>query len=98
VRNRVAHDRVHGIPARVARTTATLAILTTALLVAAMGTAAAEPTGVVEERVSTGLAGPVGLLAVLLGVGGLLIGLLRRRRLAAARSTASTKAHSDTTV
>jgi hypothetical protein len=82
------------------RTAAALTVLPAILLVTAVGMAAAEPTGVVEERASTGLAGPVGLLAVLLGVGGLLIGLLRRRRLAAARATAPApvKARSDTTV
>ncbi|HEV2782042.1 MAG TPA: hypothetical protein VGX25_21845 [Actinophytocola sp.] len=67
--------------------------------------AAADPTvAVAEERLSVGLAGPVGIVAVILGAGGLLIGLVRRRRtlrsaaIPAPRPTPAEPARTDTTV
>lgn len=61
-----------------ARTTATLALLPVLLVVVAAPAAA--QSGVAEERLSFGIAGPVGIVAVVLGAGVFLVGLLRRRR------------------
>jgi hypothetical protein len=83
VRNRVAHDgarRMRALTVRVAVTATLLPVL----LVAAVSPAAAQ--GVAEERFTSDLAGPVGIVAVILGAGGLLVGLLRRRRLSTARA------------
>jgi hypothetical protein len=55
-----------------------------AVLVAVAGTASATAHEVTDkvaaESVSYGLAGPVGIAAVVIGIGGLVIGLLRHRR------------------
>jgi uncharacterized membrane protein len=62
------------------------------VLVAVAGTAsAAEEIGaedVAAESVSYGLAGPVGIAAVVLGIGGLVTGLLRHRRRVTATAAA----------
>jgi hypothetical protein len=59
-------------------------------LVVATVQAGADPAAaddVTAEQVSSGVVGPVGLAAVILGVGGLVVGLLRRhRRIALARA------------
>jgi hypothetical protein len=64
---------------------ATLILLPMTLVLVAAESAGADPSGV-AERGSFGVAGPVGIIAVALGVGGLVIGLLRRRRTVAARA------------
>lgn len=88
MRNRVAHDGARvtrGMVARGVRVTAVLTVLPVALFVAGAQVASAD-SGVVEGRLSFGVGGIVGFAAVLIGVGGLLAGLLRRRRIAAARA------------
>jgi hypothetical protein len=93
MRNRVAHDGVHtvrGLVAGTARVAAVLALIPAALVAVAMD-AGADPatTGdVATERFSFGVAGPVGIVAVVLGVGGLVLGLMRHRRTVAARVAA----------
>jgi hypothetical protein len=83
VRNRVAHDNARRMRALTARIAVTVTLLPV-LLVAAVSPAAAQ--GVAEQRFTSGLAGPVGIVAVILGAGGLLVGLLRRRRTGPARA------------
>jgi hypothetical protein len=90
VRNRVAHDgaRVTGaLVARAVRVTAVLTVLPVALFVTGAQVASAD-NGVAEGRFSSGV-GMVGLVAVILGVGGLMVGLVRRRRLSATRAAAA---------
>jgi hypothetical protein len=88
VRDRVTYPAARSARAavRVVRTASILAALPVALLVAAAQSAAAEPTlaqGPAAADLSFGTAGPVGIAAVIFGIGGLVAGLLRRRRLAA---------------
>ena len=67
------------------------------VLLLLVGTGVADAAGArsaaslaVESRFSGGtLAGPVGVIAVVLGVGGIVVGLVRRRRAALARAAAS---------
>ncbi|WP_253770383.1 hypothetical protein [Goodfellowiella coeruleoviolacea] len=63
----------------------------------------AQEAATVESRISGNLAGPVGLVAVLLGLGGLVLGLVRHRRAAqveamAAAAAATPVAEAATTV
>ena len=51
-----------------------------ALVTAAQPAAAAADGQVAAQNVSYGLLGPVGIAAVVLGFGGLIVGLLRHRR------------------
>lgn len=95
MRNRVTYQAARSargvLRIRVVRTASVLAALPVALLVAAAQTAAAEVTlaqGPAAADLSFGAAGPVGIAAVVVGIGGLVAGLLRRRRLAA-RSAAT---------
>lgn len=83
MRNRVAHNDVHRVRSLAARAVVLALVPATFALIAA--TAAAAETPATAERWSEGLAGPVGIVAVALGIGGLIIGLLRRRRTVAAR-------------
>jgi hypothetical protein len=88
VRNRVAHDdarTTRAVVLRGVRVTALLAAASLALLVASAQVAAAD-SAVADERFSTGLGGLVGIFAVALGLGGLVAGLLRRRKISAARA------------
>jgi len=90
VRNRVAHDDARVTRALVARTvrvTAVLTVLPAVLFVVGAQVASAE-NGVAEARFSFGVGGTVGIVAVLLGLGGLVVGLLRRRKLSATRAAA----------
>ncbi|OLF05051.1 hypothetical protein BLA60_38105 [Actinophytocola xinjiangensis] len=79
-------NRVGSVAARTAATTSklvlVLVLVPTALVVAAQGAAAAPVAedDVAATSVSFGLLGPVGIGAVVLGFGGLVIGLLRHRR------------------
>jgi hypothetical protein len=87
VRNPVAHSSVHrvqGLTVRVTRVAAVLALLPAAFVLVATASAGAD-TGVAAEQGSFGVAGPVGIGAVILGVGGLVVGLVRRHRTKAAR-------------
>jgi hypothetical protein len=89
VRNRVAHDGARVTRASVARAvrvTAVLTVLPVALFVTGAQVASAD-NGVAAGRLSSGV-GMVGVVAVILGVGGFLVGLVRRRRLAAGRAAA----------
>jgi hypothetical protein len=85
VRNRVAHNDVHRVRSLAAARAAVLALVPTTFALLAATVAAAD-TPATAERWSEGLAGPVGIVAVALGIGGLLIGLVRRRRTVAART------------
>jgi hypothetical protein len=70
----------------VTRVAAVLALLPAALVLVAAASAGADTaTGVAAEQGSFGVAGPVGIVAVILGVGGLVVGLVRRHRTKAAR-------------
>ena len=89
MRNRVAHGDARvtrALVARAVRVTAVLTLLPAALFVSGAQVASAD-NGVAEGRFSPGV-GMVGLVAVILGVGGLMAGLVRRRRLSAARTAA----------
>jgi hypothetical protein len=77
VRNRVAHSDVQPLRALLARA-AVLIIVPTTLLAAAATTAAAAPDA--DARISFGIAGPVGIIAVAIGLLGVVAGLLRHRR------------------
>lgn len=93
MRNRVTCQAARSARAaavRVVRTASILAALPVVVLAAATQPAAAEATlaqGPAAAELSFGAAGPVGIAAVIIGIGGLIAGLLRRRRLAA-RTTA----------
>jgi hypothetical protein len=78
VRNRVAHDGVQ-LKRAVAARTAVLTLLPVMLGVITAGTASAD-TGLAGNEFSFGA---VGIVAVVIGVGGLVLGLFRRRRIAA---------------
>ena len=86
MRNRVAHEGARVTLTSVMRGVRVTALLTAALLVAGAQVASAD-TVVADERFSTGVGGLVGILAVILGIGGLAAGLVRRRKLSAARAT-----------
>lgn len=91
MRNRVAHDGARATLARAVRVTVALTVLPAALFVAGAQVASAE-TGVVEGRFASGT---VGIIAIVLGLGGLVAGLLlRRRRLATTRTPAAPAAKS----
>jgi hypothetical protein len=69
----------------------TMAALLPTMLVTVATQAAADPVAVDQVVTSSfGVAGPVGIIAVLAGIGGLAAGLLRRRRTEVARSEAQT--------
>jgi hypothetical protein len=88
VRNRVADDGAQvtqGLVARAVPVTVVLTVLPAALFVVGAQAASAD-TGVADGRFTFGVGGSVGIVAVILGVGGLVAGLLRRRRLSAARA------------
>ena len=82
MRNRVAHgvaqhvQRMRAIMARVA-----VLIAVPAILVGVTAHTAYADPAVAVEQLSSSAAGPVGIVAVLIGVGGLVAGLLRRRRI-----------------
>ncbi|KAA2264591.1 hypothetical protein F0L68_05660 [Solihabitans fulvus] len=74
----------------VARHGATLAVAVgtaVALVPVGAGVAAATESLAVESMMSGSLSAPVGLSAVVLGIGGLVLGLVRRRRAAVLRAT-----------
>jgi hypothetical protein len=83
VRNRVALKVARtraAVTSKLVRVSVILALVPV-VLVAGGGLAAAEATDdVAAESVSYGLAGPVGIAAVVVGFGGLILGLLRHRR------------------
>ena len=85
MRNRVAHNDVHRGRSRAGARAIVLALAPTAFALLAATVAAAD-TPVTAERWSEGLGGLVGIVAVALGIGGLVIGLVRRRRTVAART------------
>ena len=78
MRNRVAHTT-----ARALRLSFVLALVPVAIAVLTAQTAAAATTN--PGQVPFSVAGPVGVGAVIVGVAGVVIGLLRRRKLAATR-------------
>jgi len=91
VRNRVAHGGARvtrALVARKVRVMGALTVLPAVLFVAGAQVASAD-TGVAEGRFPGGLGGAVGIVAVILGVFGLVAGLLRRRRLSAAARTSA---------
>ncbi len=85
MRNRVALKAARtraAVTSKLVRMSVTAALvpaLVAAVLVAVARTASADER-VAAESASVGLAGPVGIAAVVLGFGGLIIGLLRHRR------------------
>jgi hypothetical protein len=77
-----AHTRV-AVTSKLVRMGVVLALVPTlaaAVLVTAAQPAAAADEQVAVESASFGLLGPVGIAAVALGFGGLVVGLLRHRR------------------
>lgn len=91
MRDRVARTdtrSVRALATNAARATGALAVLPTLLLLVSAQAAAAEGSGdaVAADPLTSGLVAPVGIGAVLIGFGGLVIGLLRRRRIATARA------------
>ena len=83
MRNRVALKVARtraAVTSKLVRVSVVLALVPV-VLVAGGGLAAAETADdVAAESVSYGLAGPVGIAAVVVGFGGLVLGLLRHRR------------------
>jgi hypothetical protein len=89
VRNRVAHSGVRGLTARAVRGWVTLTLVPMALVIAIAAPAAADPvSSAAAERWSFGV---VGVAAVALGLGGVVIGLSRRRRGRAAAALLETR-------
>lgn len=91
MRNPVAHSVVQNVPAprAIVARVVTLTVLPAILLIATAYSAAAAPLAATEADARlSGVAGPVGIIAVILGLGGLIAGLLRRRRTAAIRALA----------
>ncbi|MFL6145846.1 MAG: hypothetical protein ACJ72N_28765 [Labedaea sp.] len=92
MRNRVAHSGVHAVrrwAVRAVGGAATLAVLPTVLVIAVAAPAAADTVGsAAAERWSFGL---VGVAAVLFGLGGVVIGLFRRRRVRAMAAMLDTR-------
>ncbi len=87
MRNRVAPKAARtraAVTSKLVRMSVVLSLvpaLAVAVLVTAAQPAAAAADGpVAAESVSYGLLGPVGIAAVVLGFGGLIVGLLRHRR------------------
>lgn len=84
-------NRVVSAAARTAATTSKLVLVMVlvpvALVTAAQSASAAADDDVAATGMSFGLLGPVGIGAVVLGFGGLVIGLLRHRRREATAST-----------
>jgi hypothetical protein len=77
----------------VARSSASITTVVGVVLVLGLGGAgtAGAATGSavfgVQSHMRLAITGPVGMIAIVLGVGGLIVGLVRHRRAAAARST-----------
>lgn len=72
-----------------ARAVTALLVLPAALLVATAQAAAAEAPSAAEASVPFSLAGPVGIVAVIIGFGGLVVGLFRRHRVEVAAKLAA---------
>jgi hypothetical protein len=91
VRNRVAHGGARVTQPLVARTMRVMGVLTVlpaALFIAGAQVASADTGVAADGRFPYNLGGVVGIVAVIVGVGGLVAGLLRRRRLSATRAAA----------
>jgi hypothetical protein len=91
VRNRVAPTAARPrVPGKLVRISVVLALLP-AVLMAGTGIAAADEQRAAVDTASVGLAGPVGIAAVVVGFGGLILGLLRHRRRDAVRRPATAR-------
>jgi hypothetical protein len=83
VRNRVALKVARtraAVTSKLVRIIVVTAMVPVALLTGAQLATAEAAEKVAAESVSYGLAGPVGIAAVVVGFGGLIVGLLRHRR------------------
>jgi hypothetical protein len=83
VRNRVAMTDVRGSRrwlARLVRASVFLTAAAVALLGAAQPASAETAAETAADQMAFGALGPVGIAAVVVGFGGLVVGLLRRRR------------------
>lgn len=83
MRNRVALKVARGMRAqlrRLVRVSVVLALVPVALVAGTQVANASAADGVAADGLSFGIAGPVGIAAVVVGFGGLVTGLVRRRR------------------
>jgi len=83
VRNRVALKVARtraAVTSKLVRVSVVMALVPVVLVAGADLAAAEVSDDVAAESVSYGLAGPVGIAAVVVGFGGLILGLLRHRR------------------
>jgi uncharacterized membrane protein len=87
-------EPVRSLVARWSASVGTVVGTMTVLVAGSAGTASAAPESAlfaVQSHMRLGITGPVGVAAILLGVGGLVFGLVRQRRAALARSTAEAR-------
>jgi hypothetical protein len=87
VRNRVAPKAARtraAVTSKLVRMSVVMALVPVALVAAAQSASAQSGGRVAADSASFGLAGPVGIAAVVVGFGGLVVGLLRHRRREAA--------------
>lgn len=89
MRNRVADRGVRKLLVRAALMMV-MVPATLAVVAAQAGAEPARPVSQAADHFSLAVAGPVGIVAVLLGVGGLVAGLLRRR-IGASRSASASR-------
>jgi hypothetical protein len=85
---------VHSLVARSSASMATVVGMVLALGFGSAGSASAATGSAlfgVQSHMRLAITGPVGMIAILLGVGGLVVGLVRHRRAAVARSAAEAK-------
>ena len=83
MRNRVALKAARmraAVMSKLVRMSVVMAMVPVALVAAAQSASAESSGRVAAESSSFGLAGPVGIAAVVVGFGGLVAGLLRHRR------------------
>ncbi|WP_216210290.1 hypothetical protein [Amycolatopsis aidingensis] len=87
-------------PVRILRAGAIVTAVPVAVLLAGPGSAMAqgeaEPADVAPNEVAFGLLGPVGLIAVALGIVGMALGVLRQRRKAREHAAAVVQAGAET--
>lgn len=83
MRNRVAPNVARAraaVTSKLVRIFVVLAVVPAALVTGAEFASAEAAEDVAAESVSYGIAGPVGIAAVVVGFGGLIVGLVRHRR------------------
>lgn len=88
MRNRVARTAARTLAAKTSKLVLVM-VLVPATLLALAPAASASPRDVAAEPITFGVFGPIGIAAVVLGFGGLVLGLLRLRRRETAAAAAT---------